>query len=112
MKGLKVFDILGMPILTSRRSARRIKHRLSRQRRIDGKSVCLDFSDTHGVSPSFVDEALRVAEECITNCQQQNTTVVFAHPPTRASTTHHAIARAHGRTLVVTESGDWEFRKI
>ena len=28
------------------------------------------------------------------------------------SSSHHAIARAHGRTLVVNEAGDWEFRKI
>ena len=111
MKGVKVFDILGKPILTSRQSARRIKPMLSQKRHFDGKSLCLDFSGTHGVSPSFVDEALRVAEECITDSGRNNATVIFAHPPTTLSSSHHAIARAHGRTLVETENGDWEFRK-
>ena len=112
MKGVKVFDILGKPVLTSRQSARRIKPVLSRQPHTDGKSLCLDFSGTHGVSPSFVDEALRVAEEHIGDSGGRNATVIFAHPPTKLSSSHHAIARAHGRALVVTESGDWEFRKI
>ena len=111
MKGLNVFDILGKPILTSRLSARRIETALSLQAPTGSKSLCLDFSGTHGVSPSFVDEALRVAEECVSNSGQRNATVIFAHPPTAVSSSHHAIARAHGRTLVEMENGDWEFRK-
>lgn len=109
MKGVKVFDILRKPVLTSRQSARRIKPSLSQQTH---HRLCLDFSGTHGVSPSFVDEALRVAEECLDHSDHRDTTVIFAHPPTTLSSSHHAIARAHGRTLVVTETGDWEFRKI
>jgi hypothetical protein len=112
MKGVKVFDILGKPILTSRQSARRIKPVLSQQPHYGGRPLCLDFSGTHGVSPSFVDEALRVAEECISNSGRNDTTVIFAHPPTMMSSSHRAIARAHGRTLVETENGDWEFHKI
>ena len=112
MEGVKIFDILHKPVLTSRQSARRIKTELSERKHIDDKFVCLDFSGTHGVSPSFVDEALRMAEECINESGKQNATVIFAHLPTRLSSSHHAIARAHGRTLVVTEGGDWEFRKI
>ncbi len=111
MKGINVFNILGKPVLTSRQSARRIKTVLSRQSHYGGRPLCLNFSGTHGVSPSFVDEALRVAEECISNSGWQNETVIFAHLPTTLSASHHAIARAHGRTLVVTENGDWEFRK-
>ena len=109
MKGVKVFDILHKPVLTSRQSARRIKHSLSQQTH---HPLCLDFSGTHGVSPSFIDEALRVVEECLGHSGHHDTTVIFAHPPATLSSSHHAIARAHGRTLVVTESGDWEFRKI
>jgi hypothetical protein len=112
MTGVRVFEILGKPILTSRQSARRIKPVLSRQPPLGGTSLCLDFSGTHGVSPSFVDEALRVAEECISDSGRRNATVIFAHLPTTLSSSHQAIARAHGRTLVETENGDWEFRKI
>ena len=111
MEGVKVLDILHKPILTSRQSARRIKAVLSQQKHSDQSSVCLDFSGTHGVSPSFVDEALRVAEEYIRDSGRQNATVIFAHLPTTLSASHRAIARAHGRTVVVTEYGDWEFRK-
>ena len=109
MKGVKVFDILRKPVLTSRQSARRIKPSLSQQTHYP---LCLDFSGTHGVSPSFLDEALRVAEECLGHSVRRDTTVIFAHPPTTLSSSHHAIAKAHGRTLVETDSGDWEFRKI
>ena len=72
----------------------------------------LDFSGARGVAPSFLDEALLVAEEHIHDCGQPDAAIVFAQPPTTLAAKHHAIARAHGRTLVVTESGDWEFRKI
>ena len=85
---------------------------LPREPQTDDNRLCLDFSGTHGVSPSFMDEALRVAEEYIGNCNERNATVVFAHLPTRTSSSHHAIAKAHGRTLVVADNGDWEFRKI
>ena len=112
MNAVKVYDILGKPVLTSRQSARRIETALLKQRHSSEKSLCLDFSGTHGVSPSFVDEALRVAEEHISTSGRQNTTVIFAHPPITLSPSHHAIARAHGRTLVAMENGDWEFRKI
>lgn len=112
MTGVNVFKILHKPILTSRQSARQIEPALSEQRAIPSDSVCLDFIGTQGVSPSFVDEALRVAEEYVANSEGRNTTVVFAHLPTQLSSSHHAIARAHGRILVVNEEGDWEFRKI
>ena len=110
MESVKVFDIVPKPILTSRSSARRIESVLSgRPRGIS--PLCLDFSGARGVSPSFFDEALMVAEECLSSSGQPDATVIFAHLPTKQSSSHHAIARAHGRTLVVTENGDWEFRK-
>ena len=112
MEGVKVFDILGKPVLTSRQSARLIEPVLLRQPHAEGGSLCLDFSGTHGVSPSFVDETLRVAEEHVNKSGRRNATVIFAHLPTKMSSSHHAIARAHGRTLVVNEDGDWEFRRI
>ena len=112
MNEVRVFNILGKPVLTSRQSARRIETVLSEEHTTTGGPLCLDFAGTHGVSPSFVDEALRVAEECIGSSECSNKTVVFAHLPMELSSSHHAIARAHGRTLVVNEAGDWEFRKI
>ena len=112
MKEIKIFDILGKPVLTSRQSARRMTIELAQLPHFDDKELCLDFSGTHGVSPSFVDESLRLAEECVSDSGERNATVIFAHFPTALSSSHHAIARAHGRTLVVNENGDWEFRKI
>ena len=112
MNGVHVLNILHKPVLTSRQSARRIKPVLSQQQLLPEGPVCLDFIGAYGVSPSFVDEALRVAEECISNSGERHGTVVFANLPSTVSSSHHAIARAHGRTLVVNEEGDWEFRKI
>lgn len=117
-----VFDIVGQPALVSRESARRVKPAL-RQAAADGaESLRLNFSGARGVAPSFLDEALLVAEECIAesvndagaagagNNEARNLAVIFANPPTALAAKHHAIARAHGRTLRQTESGDWEFR--
>ena len=112
MQSIRVFDIVGQNVLVSRESARSIKQALSAEE-TDGKGMlCLDFSGARGVAPSFLDEALLVAEEHIRDCGQPNTTIILVQPPTVLAAKHHAIARAHGRTLVVTESGDWEFRNI
>ena len=111
VKSVRVFDIVGQPVLVSRESARRIKFALTEGTDDDDGPSRLDFSGARGVAPSFLDEALLVAEECLNDRGRPNATVVFAHPPTVLASKHYAIARAHGRTLVETEAGDWEFRK-
>lgn len=112
MKKVKVIDAVNkqIPLLTSRQSARNIKTALGDTDYQDD-GLCLDFSEAEGVAPSFIDEALLVAEEYVRDCGRPDATVIFAKPPTVLAAKHHAIARAHGRTLVVTENGDWEFRK-
>lgn len=111
MKAVKVFDIVGQNVLVSRESARSIKAVLEIGEISGERMLRLDFSGARGVAPSFLDEALLVAEEYIRDCGQPDATVIFAQPPTVMAAKHHAIARAHGRTLVETENGDWEFRK-
>lgn len=111
MKSVNVFPIVGKPVLVSRESARSISVLLA-----DGEDdregrVCLDFSGARGVAPSFLDEALLVAEEWLRDSGHTHGTVILANLPSTMSSSHHAIARAHGRTLVENESGDWEFRK-
>ena len=111
MDSIKVFDIVGQHVLVSRESARSIEPLLPKAENGDGL-VRLDFSGARGVAPSFLDEALLVAEEYMRDSGRPDATVVFGQPPTTIAAKHHAIARAHGRTLVVNEEGDWEFRKI
>ncbi len=111
MKGIKLFDIVQKPVLTSRDSAKSIIPALSKHSNYGNNPLRLDFSGTKGVSPSFFDEALSVAEECIRNSGLTNSTIIWGHPPVSVSSSHHAIARAHGRTLVELENGDWEFSK-
>lgn len=101
-----------IPLLTSRRSARKIKAALEEEEPISEGGLHLDFGGAEGVAPSFLDEALLVAEEYIRECGRPDAAVVFGQPPTTLAAKHHAIARAHGRTLVVADNGDWEFRKI
>lgn len=110
MDSVKVFDIVGQHVLVSRESARGIKPLLAEAHNGDGH-LRLDFSGARGVAPSFLDEALLVAEEYIRECGCPDDAVIFGQPPTTLAAKHHAIARAHGRTLVVNEDGDWEFRK-
>ena len=101
-----------IPLLTSRMSARKIKAALEQENFISDSALHLDLSGAEGIAPSFLDEALLVAEEYIGKCGRPDVTVIFGQPPTTLASKHHAIARAHGRTLVVNEDGDWEFRKI
>ena len=111
MKGVRIFDIVGQNVLVSRESARSIKAVLE-VGEISGEGMLrLDFSGARGVAPSFLDEALLVAEEFLAESGKPGATVIFAQPPTVLAAKHHAIARAHSRTLVETENGDWEFRK-
>ena len=114
MKTVMVVDAVekDIPLLTSRRSARKIKTALERENSPIDSCLQLDFCGAEGVAPSFLDEALLVAEEYIRDSGRPDATVVFCQPPTTLAAKHHAIARAHGRTLVVNEEGDWEFRKI
>jgi hypothetical protein len=112
VKGVRVFDIVGQPVLVSRESARSVKPMLAKRAGDGDGKLCLDFSGARGVAPSFIDEALLVAEECLRESGQPDVTIIFAQPPTILAAKHHTIARAHGRTLVETENGDWEFRKI
>lgn len=112
MPSLRVFDIVGQNVLVSRESARSVKEALAAREVGEERTLSLDFSGARGVAPSFLDESLLVAEEHNRDCGQPDATIVFVQPPTVLAPKHHAIARAHGRTLVVTESGDWEFRKI
>ena len=112
MTSIRVFDIVGQNVLVSRESARGIKEALKTEETSGKRLLRLDFCGARGVAPSFLDEALLVAEEFLAESDQADTTIVFSQPPTVLATKHHAIARAHGRTLVVTDIGDWEFRKI
>ena len=113
MKRVKVVDAVDkdVPLLTSRRSARKIKTALEKENFLRDSGLYLDFAGAEGVAPSFLDEALLIAEEYASDCGHPDATVIFAKPPTVLAAKHHAIARAHGRTLVENESGDWEFRK-
>ena len=108
---INVFDIVRQNVLVSRDSARSIKAVLAEGAEVSHGPLRLDFTGARGVAPSFLDEALLVAEEFLTESEQPEAIIVFAQLPTVLAAKHHTIARAHGRTLVVTESGDWEFRK-
>ena len=112
MTTVNIFDIVGQNVLVSRESARTVKPILEADTEASDGPLRLDFSGARGVAPSFLDESLLVAEEHIRDCGQPDATIIFVQPPTVLAAKHHAIAKAHGRTLVVTESGDWEFRKI
>lgn len=112
MKSIRVTSLVGKPFLVARESARTLELALRDREEDECGSLSLDFTGAVGVAPSFLDEALLVVEEHLRACGNPDSTVVFSKPPTILAAKHHAIARAHGRTLVVTENGDWEFRKF
>ena len=135
MSEVRVFDIVGQRVLVSRESARGIKAALLEVAAAGPAALRLNFAGARGVAPTFLDEVLLVAEECIEESSIPNTggraagagndgagesgagcagatnmAVIFVDPPTALAAKHHAIARAHGRTLRQTDNGDWEFR--
>ena len=114
MKSIRVISLFDNPVpgLVARESARRIGPALMDAANDADGRLRLDFSGAMGAAPSFLNEALLVAEECLQDCGHSEATVIFANLLTVLASKHHAIARAHRRTLVVTENGDWEFRKI
>ena len=132
MSEVRVFDIVGQRVLVSRESARGIKAALLAVAAAGPEALRLNFAGARGVAPTFLDEVLLVAEECIEESSITNTgtdtggraagagndgagagpnmAVIFVDPPTALAAKHHVIARAHGRTLRQTDNGDWEFR--
>lgn len=115
MTTLKIQDVLPDRILIGRDSARLLSSELSaalaRQDESETGSLCsltLDFAGVEGVAPSFMDELLRVLEECVRERGSERVhCLIIANPPMRLSLKFSAIARSHAMSIEAMSDGSW-----
>jgi hypothetical protein len=112
MKTLKVHDVLEQPLLVTRRSARALEEslRAALGGGGDGSGMdefAVDFAGIEGLSPSFVDELLRVFESITVPTANAKLSLRVMNPPTRLSLKFEAIARSHGLSVCSLSDGTW-----
>ena len=107
MKPLTVYALLGKRVLVTRDSARSIQEQICGAM-LDGRGdVVLDFEGVMGVTPSFLDETLRIIEECIAQTDGSRLHVTITTPPSELSSKFLAVGRGHGLSLSKSEDGSW-----
>ena len=111
MSSLNVFETTGKRVLMLRETARTIAPELSNLIRGGDGTVTLDLSGINLITPSFLDEALKVTEECFTDSGLNFSSLIVAPIPTVLSSKYLSVAKAHGLSIREIESGDWEFIK-
>ena len=109
MGSLDVYGITGKRVLVSRERARTIGPELTNLLRNGDGTITLDLSGINGITPSFLDEALKVTEECSIHSGLKFPCLVIGPIPTTLSSKYLSVAKAHGLSIRETESGDWEF---
>jgi STAS-like domain of unknown function (DUF4325) len=103
-------------ILVTRESAQQLSaplHTLVREALASGSAggpatVTLDFRGIAGLSPSFVDELIRVFEAAVGGAHaDEPCALVISNPPARLSSKFEAIARGHDLTVRIQSDGSW-----
>ena len=96
-----------MRVLVTRDSARSIQEHI-RGAILDGRGdVVLDFEGVVGVTPSFLDETLRIVEECIAESDDGRLHVTIEAPPTELSSKFLAVGRGHSLDVSKSKNGSW-----
>jgi len=73
----------------------------------DKDELSIDYSGIEAVTPSFVDEALRILREHLSVSSGGQFRILFVNLPTRLSSKFAAIARAHEIEISEIEAGVW-----
>lgn len=112
MTAIKIHDVYQMKVLVTREAARRLQPLLDEALSLDAQEgVFLDFSGVEGITPSFVDEILRVLEERLSGSHQTPIRLAFLNVPTRLSAKFAATGRGHGFGIVESQDGTWYVMK-
>lgn len=105
MRTIKVFDLLRKRALITRESAGALGEALAAAP--NEAEVALDFTGVEAVTPSFVDEVLRLVEEALAREGRAEFRVMFLYPPTRLSSKFAAVGRARQARIVEESDGAW-----
>jgi hypothetical protein len=106
---LRLYDLLRRRILVTRESARDLEAPLRSSLDPAFREVRVDFTGVEGVSPSFLDELLRVLDRVASHAGGGAWRFVLAGVPTKMSEKHAAIARGRDLNLTVAADGAWTF---
>lgn len=119
MHEIRIGDFLKDKFLISRDSARELERHLATaadggaERAPAEATLSIDFEGVQGVSPSFVDELLRVIEPLLrSRADGQGFRLVIRRPPTRLSSKFEAVARGHSMRAVALPDGSWMLQGI
>lgn len=111
---LRVNSLVSDPVLVTRDSARALAGMVQAalaeapSRPSGVPWITIDFAGIDGVSPSFLDELLRVLHALLRpDVGGERGAIAVAHPPARLSTKFQAIARSHGLLATALADGSW-----
>lgn len=116
MSAVTVRSVISNAVLISRDSARQLEgplrecanYLLDHLRDQNAHELTLDFEGISGVSPSFIDEIIRILKSLnLLSSEVHHLRFVIANPPTRLSSKFQAIARSHDLIVQQTPDGSW-----
>lgn len=106
MTTIRIGDIIGNRILVTRTSARNLGASVTGMLMGPTETIALDFEGIRGITPSFFDELLLSMGDLARN-QGHDLDLRIINPPSELSSVHEAIGRAHGLSILESESGSW-----
>ncbi len=101
---IRLFELSTRRVLVTRESARAMAAALGKELDDNGEVLHLDFAGIEGMTPSYLDELLRVIHEEQRRRRIDNLEVRLLRPPMRLSSKFEAVGRSHG--LAITSSVD------
>lgn len=103
---LIIHDLLPSRALVSRESARSLQPTLTAWAKLEERRT-IDFAGVDALTPSFVDELLKVLRSALEHRGSDKLQVWFANMPTELSSKFVAIARAHDLKISEPSLNSW-----
>ncbi|MBI2957889.1 MAG: STAS-like domain-containing protein [Chloroflexi bacterium] len=104
---INVYGLLGTRALVTREAAQRLGPAIAASLARKADQVALDFSQTLGITPSFLDELLRVVQDSLRDSGIMQVRLKLKNPPTRLSLKFMALARGRGVRLAEADGDTW-----
>jgi hypothetical protein len=106
-KVIDVFGMLGTRALVTRESAQRLRPAIAEALAKGTNEVALDFSETLGITPSFMDELLQVIQDSLRESRIPELRLTLKNPPTRLSLKFTALTKGRGAQMTEAEASTW-----
>jgi uncharacterized protein DUF4325 len=106
---VQIHDLLRRRVLVTRASAHEIEPALEELAEAGRPEIELDFRGVEAVTPSFLDEILRIIETIFARGEWV-VDIVILNPPTRLSSKFLAVGNSHGLAITDDGAGRWLVR--